>query len=735
MKFENLIDKRLCRWMYTKGWTDLNEIQQLSFMEVYKHEDDIIISASTASGKTEAAFLPILSYIAKENKEGYSVLYISPLKALINDQWRRLEELCEYIDTNITPWHGDISDNKKKNSLKNPKGILLITPESLESLLLNNLSLTKKAFKNLDYIVIDEFHTFMGSPRGTQLKSLLHRVEFLINNTIPRIALSATFSQDSNIHEHLRPNNTNNKKVKIIKAIKSSQGQLAVQIRGYDSEGHVNANGQVIDDNILDIISPSEISICKDIFKFLRGSNNLIFADSKKEVEKIAEYLKHLSESIHVPNEFFPHHGSLAKNLRQDLEARLQEGNWPTTAICTATLELGIDISDVASVGQINCPLSVAALRQRLGRSGRRDGKAVLRMFVEECYKNSTLITDDFCEQTIQAVAIIALLLEGWYEPPKKDGFSLSILIQQILSVIASYGSASAISIYNLLCKTGPFYNVSQKMFASILRDLATNELITQLSDKSLAIDIQGERLLSKHDFYTSFEVNEEFTVEHKNTIVGRVPAQSRSLAIDNTFLLAGRGWRIVDILQENKRIIVVPYNERTNPISYHGEIGLIEGKVREKMKEIYETAIYPNCLNKTAKEHLEHGISTAQKYGITKQSLIESKVGLFLFPFVSDMTLYTISMFLKDELINNEIRYSHLELEYCSKDMLKIAVSNILAQGEEKADKVIKRVRTLDIGRHDKYLSRAIKELAYIEGEFDVDGALSYFKLLAKEL
>ena len=193
-----LLDPLICRWIGRQGWRDLHPIQKAAIKPILEHKDDVIISASTAAGKTEAAFLPVLSYIKRNEHQlkGVSVLYISPLKALINDQARRLMDMAEVVGVKITPWHGDVAVNKKANLLKNPSGIVLITPESLESLLINQKAIFQEAFKDLSYIVIDEFHALMGKERGYQLQSQLHRIENLIVKSPVRIAISATFSND-----------------------------------------------------------------------------------------------------------------------------------------------------------------------------------------------------------------------------------------------------------------------------------------------------------------------------------------------------------------------------------------------------------------------------------------------------------------------------------------------------------------------------------------------------------
>ena len=160
----SLIDKDLRRFMFKKGWQELKPIQNNAVKPILERKTDVIISASTASGKTEAAFLPALTAIASSKElKGIRILYVSPLKALINDQYRRLEEMTEFLDVKVTPWHGDVSASKKNKLMDEPEGVILTTPESLESLLINHVQWIKNSMQNLFYVVIDEFHAFMGT--------------------------------------------------------------------------------------------------------------------------------------------------------------------------------------------------------------------------------------------------------------------------------------------------------------------------------------------------------------------------------------------------------------------------------------------------------------------------------------------------------------------------------------------------------------------------------------------
>lgn len=728
-----LLHPLICRWIGRQGWRDLHPIQKKAIKPILEHKDDVIISASTASGKTEAAFLPVLTYIKNHESElkGVNVLYISPLKALITDQSRRLSDLAEPLGISVTPWHGDIDVHKKNKLLKKPSGIVLITPESLESLLINHTSVFVEAFKNVSYIIIDEFHALMGAERGYQLQSQMHRIENLIRNIPVRIAISATFSNDiGSVANYLRSNNTKIN-CQIITADQKANSALAVKIFGYNID--LVKNVEVLEQ--LSLMHEAGLKATSlDIYRLLRGKNNLVFTNSRGDAEVLANMLNSLCQENHVPNEFFPHHGSLSKELRETLELRLQDGRLPTTALCTSTLELGIDISDVQSIAQVSSPTSVASLRQRLGRSGRRDGRAVLRLFIPEYSAATNQLQYMLCENTVLSVAMINLLLKRWYEPPLKQEFAFSTLIQQILSVIASTGGASAKNIYELLCKTGPFSLTTPAMFAQILRALGANDLIVQMQDGCLTLGVGGEYLVSNYEFFAAFNNDTDFRIDHDGKTIGRLPIFN-PLKENDVFLFAGRAWKVV-FFNELKRIIgVKPFMGKASELPFGGSGGQIHDALREEMKSLYLNGNYPPCLNKTAQANFEQGRKFFFNLNLDQKVMVNGPKCTALFPWKGDRILETIVLMLRHASISADRVGSHIEIEYASVDNLTSAVASILRQGEINPTDLLSKVKNLDLEKFSKYLPIELKKISYAHSHLDIKGALDFFKVLSKEL
>lgn len=639
------LDKRVQKWLFNQGWPDLREIQKRAIAPILAGDRDVLISASTAAGKTEAFFLPACSAIAEE-ENGFGILYISPLKALINDQYRRLESLSEMLDMQVTPWHGDSLQSKKKKARKNPSGILLITPESLESLLVREPGWVKQSFSSLKYIAIDEFHAFIGTERGQQLLSLLTRLEHItgrISNPIPRVALSATLGDLEKVPLSLRPN-----KSLPCETITSSQHQstIKLQVKGYLEPVDIMAD---------ETDTSAEQQICQEIFRLCRGDSHLVFANSRSRTESIAAQLSDLCEQQVVPNEFFPHHGSLAKELREDLETRLQKETLPTTAICTMTLELGIDIGKVSSVIQVTAPHSVSSLRQRLGRSGRRNTPSILRMLIaENKISDKSNIVDGLRLELVQSLAMIRLLIvDNWFEPADKEQMHLSTFLHQILAVIAQWGSVRADQLYSLLCEQGPFKEISIQHFKKLLSHMGKVLLIQQLNSGELVLGAEGERLTNSYTFYAVFKTPEEFRIVAGSRTLGTLPVDSLILK-DQHIIFGGRRWKVTDI-DDEKKVIYVISTKGGKPPKFNGSGMTIHDRVRQEMFSIYRTGDYRietgnqkiDFADNLGRQLFQEGVSFFKEANLETKPVYQSGKHSYFFSWMGDKVVNTLTVLL----------------------------------------------------------------------------------------
>jgi len=577
-----LLNPKIQKVIYNMKWENFRPLQDEAIEYLIKTPSDLIISAPTASGKTEAAFLPIISQIADNGKDSIKILYISPLKALINDQFTRICNLCEKIDFPVTKWHGDANATQKTKLIKNPAGILLITPESLESLFLNKTQHLKSMFQNLEYIVIDEIHSFMESERGTQLRSLIRRLEHNIEINVLKIGLSATINNPEDIAKWLNPDNPES--VKIIKDTDNNK-----EIRGLIKAFIVNEEE-----------SEDYAGIAGELFNLIKKDKNLIFANNKMTLETYCDTMQQMAKEQSYPNNFLIHHGSLAKNIREEAEKMLKIKS-DISVFCTNTLELGIDIGNINKVVFLAPPFSVASMIQRLGRSGRKENEAKeFRFLIEEKTLNDkTFWKDRFRVDLVQSIAMIELMLEGWCEPLDGNNFDYSTFVHQVLSYLGQTGGAKALNIYNEIGKIAFNSYFSEKDFIQILKSLYDKEIIYQMPDDLIVLNKKGEKIVENYEFYAAFQTPSNWKVIYNGREIGEISSINLiSLKEGSHILLAGKRWEVLEMKQQSKAIIVKKaYGKK--PIKFDGGIQDIHRKIHQKMQEIYVNKFIPAYISK----------------------------------------------------------------------------------------------------------------------------------------
>jgi ATP-dependent Lhr-like helicase len=610
------------RWIRDQGWTELRAVQDQAIRAILDGDGDVLVSATTAAGKTEAAFLPLLSQAKARAESGLAILYVSPLKALINDQHRRLELLSDRLELPVTRWHGDAPQGPKQRLIKRPAGVALITPESIEALFTRRPNVARSLFERLDAILIDELHAFLQGPRGLHLASLLQRIDAVARRRPRRVGLSATIGDLGFAAQWLCPENPN--RVALVEA-GGGRPELQLQIRGYRDPPEASDVDALEDEGSDDTLS----QIADHMFARLRGGNNLAFAGSRRSVEALADRLRRRSERAGVPNEFFPHHGSLARELREDLETRLKAGALPTTAIATTTLELGIDIGSVVSIAQVGAPRSLASLRQRLGRSGRREGKpAVLRVYVREKHVDPDSDPLDHLRlPTVRAQAAVQLLLEQFVEPPVVDPSLATVALHQTLSVIVERGGARAADLYRLICAPGPLADLTKADYVELLRGAAAPEvaLIEQASDGTIMLGAQGEGLTRGRDFYAIFESDEEWRLVTGGRLLGTIPL-SNVIGVGSIVGFAGQRWRVAAVDDRSKVVEVVSHPAGRLPKFDRLSSEPIHDRLVQKMRAVFRDGDTPAYLDRAAAELLREGRTAYGAFDLDRQMLLQAE-------------------------------------------------------------------------------------------------------------
>lgn len=704
--------------IWHQGWGELRPLQVDVIGVILGSDDHVILAAATASGKTEAAFLPILSQLASQPAESVQALYISPLKALINDQFRRLEDLCAYAEIPVHRWHGDVSATDKQQLRKLPGGVLLITPESLESQFINHDRHLPRIYAHLRFVVIDELHAFLDNVRGIHLRSLLARLNIAAGVAPRRVGLSATLGDFAPAQAFLCANSPCT--VRIIED-GSQRKELRVGVKGYveaRGAGESNERGATTP------TAPTGLdAIAVDIAQRFRVESNLIFCNSRRQTELLADKLRSLAEQEHWPrNPFLLHHGSLSRELREDAERELKSGE-AVTAICTSTLEMGIDLGAVRAIGQVGPTWSVTSLVQRLGRSGRREGQSqVLRLYtLDDAVTEHSSLTDRLFPELIRAIALLELHREQWLEPPGHDRFHFSTCIHQILSVLRQTGGAPAAHLHDVLCSRGAFQRIDQPQFTALLRGLAAKQLIEQVPTGELILAPLGERIVESRDFYAAFASRIEYRIEHDGQPIGVLPQDS--IPAEGEFLLlAGRRWRVNLIDHSGKRVAVIPAKGWKQP-RFAGGIGGIHPRVTQQMRQVLSKDTGYSFLNMAAVQLLSEARQNFANAGLDAQDTVTSLGGVEWFPWRGSGVLLTLELCAKADGLQTDrddlcLRYRHLNASDFIVHRARIAA------GAFTPDQLVALVPDLQRDRFDEHVPEALLQQAFVADVIDLPAA-----------
>lgn len=550
----SLLSEPIRRYIRDKRWEELRPIQVAAIQKIMAGDGNYILASRTASGKTEAAFLPILSTVDFKEK-GVQVLYISPLIALINDQFQRVEELCKYLDITITKWHGEASASAKKALLSDPNGIVLITPESIEAMFTNKPFNIKHLFPNLRYVVIDEIHSFIGPARGIHLKSLLSRIQIAIGHSFNVIGLSATLGDFGEAKKFTgREEGT---KVLLDKTKK----EIRATFKYFEGE-HVEL----------------PLALIKDLYLETKDSKVFIFPNSRGTAEEVAVKLKKISERVGGHGNYFSHHSSVDKEVREYVEYFAKNSDRRCFCVaCTSTLELGIDVGSVDQVVQIDSAHSVASLIQRVGRSGRKDGQA-----------SKLLLYATNRWSLLQAIACWELYQEEFIEPPSVPEKPYDILVHQVLSILKGANGISFNQILSQLTSNFAFSDISPDEIEDIVQHLLTLQFIEKVGAE-LIVGIEGEKLVNNKDFYSLFISEPYLKVVHGGNKIGEIPF-SPQIVVDENILLAAKVWKIKYVDIKAKRIEVERAIDGKKPI-FTGTYPFIDERIRLKMLEVLYTS------------------------------------------------------------------------------------------------------------------------------------------------
>ncbi|MGC4854204.1 DEAD/DEAH box helicase [Micromonospora sp. DT4] len=506
----------------TLGWRDLRPLQRAA-VEPVRGGQDALLLAPTAGGKTEAVMFPLLSRMAEHQWTGTSVLYLAPLKALLNNLQPRLEQYAGWLGRRVARWHGDVGASQRRAVLFERPDVLLTTPESLEAMLVSVNVDHRQFFAGLHAVVVDEVHAFAGDDRGWHLLAVLERLTRVAGRPLQRIGLSATVGNPNELLAWLQGAGGGNRPARVV-------APDVAQTVGRPPPGEIE----------LDYVG-SLVNAAAVIARLHQGEKRLVFCESRQTVEELGQLLR--AQGVTT----FLSHASLSVDERHRAEQAFTESR-DCVIVSTSTLELGIDVGDLDRVIQIDSPATVASFLQRLGRTGRRPGSS----------RNCLFLTTGG-QPLVQAAALLLLWSRGWVEPVTAPPEPRHIVAQQLLALCLQEHRIGDETWAHAWNGFGPFGETARP----IVRHLVEHGYLEQ-DDGMLFIGSAAEARFGRRHFMEMtavFTGPPEFTVLLGRSELGRIDPSllTEEVQGERRLLLGGRSWRVTYIDWRRRRCFVEP--------------------------------------------------------------------------------------------------------------------------------------------------------------------------------
>lgn len=553
--------------MSVLGWSELRAVQELTIEAVLEGKNSLVL-APTAGGKTEAAFFPILDRLHEQPSRGVNCIYVSPLKALLNNQETRVNKLAGMVGMEAFKWHGDVGAGPRKRFLNNPSSVLLTTPESLEGMLMKGQALENRLFEGLRYVVIDEIHALAANDRGAHLMAVLERLGRHTDVDVQRIGLSATVGNPEGLACWMQGSSKRQRTI-IDPPRTPSVRQIVVRHVGGDVEKTARAAAPVA-----------------------RGQKSLFFTQGRAYTEIARQAFE--AEGVQV----FVHHSSVSQEGRERAEENFMGAGGSATLINTSTLELGVDVGDLNVVIQLDAPPTVSSFLQRLGRTGRREGS---RQHLE-------FFTSDG-EKALQAVAILNLAIKGFVEKVEPQTANMPVLLHQILAHVLENAAITRKALWRSLQGPYPFRDIERTTFDEIVNHLLATDVLREV-DSLLVMGEEGEQRFGNRHFlelYSVFETLPDVTVKTLDEqVIGTLQTDFvlKMQRQEFVFLLAGRAWQAVEVNLDRGFLIAKPVAVGKAP-KWHGASGFLGREIVEEMRSVLLRGEEPGFLDDAGKEEI----------------------------------------------------------------------------------------------------------------------------------
>ncbi|MEK4526450.1 ATP-dependent helicase [Paenibacillus sp. BGI2013] len=705
-------------FIYKKRWESLRPAQIEACNICFHTPHHMLIAAGTASGKTEAAFFPALTELYERPSKSVGILYIGPLKALINDQFERLKDLLSEGNIPVWHWHGDVPQAEKTKLMKNPSGVLQITPESLEGLLMNRPNAIPALFHDLRYVIIDEVHAFMGADRGIQVLSELARIERMAGCAPRRVGLSATLSDYDTATSWLAAGTQQG--VDVV----SSPGGRKLRLR---VEHFSFPDAQ--DEEQAEQLHNARKAYYDFIYESTHRKKALIFTNSRTDAEVTILEMRRVAARRQERDVFHVHHGSISAMLREETEAALRTGSGPAVAAATVTLELGIDLGELERVVQLGAPYSASSFVQRLGRSGRREDMASEMLFVcPEEEDEEAQLPARMPWTLMRAIAVIELYVKTkWVEPLEARKMPIGVLYHQTMSMLKSMGEAEPRDLAEAILSLAPFALIRPDQYQVFLNYLIETDHLQWTEDRTLIIGLTGEKIVNNYRFYAVFKDDEEHKVLNGSEEIGSITTVPPP---GYCFSLAGKLWKVEEVDHKHKAVYVKSAKGKVDTL-WLGAGGDIHTSVVQKMREVLsDSVIYP-YLSPQAVNRLERARRLARESGLLKQVVIPAGGdSMYVLPWVGSKSFRTLERLMKHNLSKKLALRSVVPMEpYYFVVSGKVDERTLLAEimsecrTAEDASALLAEDEAPYLGKYDEFVAPPLIREAFAVDGLDLDG------------
>ncbi|MEF8873494.1 MAG: DEAD/DEAH box helicase [Candidatus Thermoplasmatota archaeon] len=522
-----------------------------------------LVIAPTGIGKTEAALLPILENILKNDTDGFALLYITPLKALNRDMIRRVKEFSDRLNFDVGVRHGDTTRKERRKQAENPPEVLITTPETLQIMFTGKK--LRKGLENVEHVVVDELNELAEDERGSQLSLALERLAALSGRDFQRVGLSATVGSPEKVRDFLVGEGRKG-------VIVETAGERELDVRVEKPVIEQERDKELSEVMRCDVEKAAALRLCKDFIE--EHQSTLFFVNTRDAAETLSSSYTLWRDEFYSEDDFpiGVHHGSLSKEARIEMEERFKEGSLKGL-ICTSSMELGIDVGRTDLVLQYQSPRQVTRLIQRIGRSGHRIG---------EVSKGRIIATtmDDVAEAAVISEKAIGRDLERTEIPEEP----LSVLANQLISTVHTEKELDTEKFFRLVKRAYPFRGLEEEVYKRLLEQLAEIGVIWK--DEEEGLDKVGKRRASLNYFYDNISM----IPDEKTYIMRDVSDRSIIGSLDEGFVasnvaegevitLQGKAWRIVELEEEEVLVEKV------------GNIGRIPDWTGEEIPVPYEVA------------------------------------------------------------------------------------------------------------------------------------------------